>query len=386
MSEALKALHFDVEVGIDLTKAQMEQAMRKFGDHLDGSTAAVFYYSGHGFQFNGVNYIAAIDTKLTSERDVDYDVVDVTKLLRQMDAQRRVNLIFLDACRDNPFVNSLARSMAGKTRGMPFTRGLAPVDAGAGTLISYSTKDGSVASDGVGVHSPYTTALLEEINTPGLEVGLMLRRVRERVMRATNDQQVPWDYGSLLGEFYFAGPGSTGTRVAPLPPPPPQMASLTPPSRTPSRGDFASSVVFLTSQRGIEADTGAVFGPASDRLTRSLHAAGFDKIDVGAEADGRALASTGELKNSLINHRYVFLVTMSAADNGTNPLNDKIHSYGGVTSMRVYDANRKMFVYDKSTKGNRVNHSPDVGAADAVDAAADALTKDIAANIEKFAP
>jgi hypothetical protein len=142
---------------------------------------------------------------LKNERDLHWDSCDLTTVLKQMEGNNRVNLLFLDACRDNPLSQTLARGM-GESRSSAIGRGLAPMKAIAGTMISYSTKDGEVAADGKGKHSPYTEALLKHIQTPGVEIGLMLRKVRQEVISSTNNKQVPWEYGSLLGEFYFSGP------------------------------------------------------------------------------------------------------------------------------------------------------------------------------------
>ena len=211
----LKRLGFDVDLAVDLDRNAMEQALRRFGDKLEGAQVALFYYAGHGLQFNGVNYLVPVDARLVKERDLNYEAVDLGKVLKEMDAERRVNLVFLDACRDNPLSRTLARSLGAKRSLVG--RGLAPVDAAVGTLIAYATKDGDVAEDGAGEHSPYTQALLSQIGKPGLEVGLMLRRVREEVMRATGGKQQPWEYGSLVGEFYFLGP--TTVQVTPQPTP-----------------------------------------------------------------------------------------------------------------------------------------------------------------------
>lgn len=211
----LKRLGFDVDLAVDLDRNAMEQALRRFGDKLEGAQVALFYYAGHGLQFNGVNYLVPVDAKLVKERDLNYEAVDLGKVLKEMDAERRVNLVFLDACRDNPLSRTLARGLGAKRSLVG--RGLAPVDAAVGTLIAYATKDGDVAEDGAGEHSPYTQALLSQLGKPGLEIGLMLRRVREVVMRATGGKQQPWEYGSLMGEFYFLGP--TTVQVTPQPAP-----------------------------------------------------------------------------------------------------------------------------------------------------------------------
>jgi len=214
MGKVLKRVGFDVDVVVDATKSQMDQALRRFGNKLDGSNAAVFYYAGHGIQVDGVNYILPVDASLKNERDLTWEASDLTTVLKQMEGRDRVNLLFLDACRDNPLSQTLARSM-GENRSASIGRGLAPMKANAGTLISYSTKEGEVAVDGKGKHSPYTEALLKHIETPGVEIGLLLRKVREEVIAATKNKQVPWEYGSLLGEFYFTGPVTIQVQPAP---------------------------------------------------------------------------------------------------------------------------------------------------------------------------
>ena len=192
MGKVLKRVGFDVDVVVDATKSQMDQALRRFGNKLDGSNAAVFYYAGHGIQVDGVNYILPVDASLKNERDLTWEASDLTTVLKQMEGRDRVNLLFLDACRDNPLSQTLARSM-GENRSASIGRGLAPMKANAGTLISYSTKEGEVAVDGKGKHSPYTEALLKHIETQGVEIGLLLRKVREEVIAATKNKQVPWE-------------------------------------------------------------------------------------------------------------------------------------------------------------------------------------------------
>ncbi len=205
VGKALKRIGFDVDVVVDTTKQEMDQALRQFGNKLDGASAAVFFYAGHGIQIDGINYILPVDAALKNERDLHWEACDLTTVLKQMEGSNRVNLLFLDACRDNPLSQTLARSM-GQNRSSAIGRGLAPMKANAGTMIAYSTKEGEVAADGKGKHSPYTEALLKNIEMPGVEIGLMLRKVREEVITTTNSKQVPWEYGSLLGEFYFTEP------------------------------------------------------------------------------------------------------------------------------------------------------------------------------------
>jgi hypothetical protein len=212
---ALKRLDFDVEIGLDLTKSQTDEYVQRFGDRLMGAQVGLFYYAGHGLQVEGENYIAPVDARLLRERDLIYQAIPLENVLLEMEVVQRVNVVILDACRDNPLAEQLARNLRSRGRSGAVGRGLASIRATTGTLISYATKDGTIALDGSGHHSPYTKALLEHMETPGLEVGLMLRRVREKVMAVTNKKQVPWEYGSLIGEFYFAGQKPGGSFFQP---------------------------------------------------------------------------------------------------------------------------------------------------------------------------
>lgn len=218
MAAKLKRLGFDTELVNDGGKQAMEDAIRRFGSRSEGAYVALFFYAGHGMQANGVNYLVPVDAKLSSERDLKYQMIKLSDILDEMD-EAQVKLVFLDACRDNP----LSRSLAARNRSAGIGRGLAPVDAATGTLISYATKDGKTAEDGEGDHSPYTAALLAHAEDP-VDLAIMLRRVRERVVKATQSRQEPWEYGSLVGgELYLAGAGP-----APAAAPPPVAGGVDP--------------------------------------------------------------------------------------------------------------------------------------------------------------
>ena len=120
---------------------------------------ALFYYAGHGLQLDGNNYLVPVDAQLDDRADLDFGTIKLEAVLRQMTRNRSANLVFLDACRDNPLTKTLARSMA-SGRSANFGRGLARVEAGVGTLIAYATQPGNIALDGTGRHSPFTQALL----------------------------------------------------------------------------------------------------------------------------------------------------------------------------------------------------------------------------------
>jgi hypothetical protein len=206
IADALQQLGFSVQSGFDLDRAATEQALRAFGDRLGDADVALFYYAGHGLQVDTKNYIVPVDARLASENDLPFEAVDLTLVLSLMERRPRINLVFLDACRDNPLAQNLARSM-GASRSTAVSRGLAVAESGIGTLLVYATQPGNVARDGSGAHSPFTQGLLDYIATPDIEVQSMLRRVRRAVLQATGGKQVPWDHSSLTGDFFFVPRG-----------------------------------------------------------------------------------------------------------------------------------------------------------------------------------
>ena len=198
IAQALRKLGFDVVEGRDLDRPGMDNAIRQFSRKLDGADIALFFYAGHGLQVNGKNYLVPIDAKLERPGDLALDAVDIGNVLAQMEAEKRVNLIFLDACRDNPLARSLARSLG--TRSSAVGQGLASIQSAIGTMIAYATQPDNVALDGEGRNSPFTAALLKHLVTPGLEIGALMKRVRADVIAATREKQVPWDHSSLIGD------------------------------------------------------------------------------------------------------------------------------------------------------------------------------------------
>jgi tetratricopeptide (TPR) repeat protein len=198
IAQALRKLGFDVVEGRDLDRPGMDNAIRQFGRKLDDADIALFFYAGHGLQVNGKNYLVPVDAKLERPGDLALDAVDIGNVLAQMEAEKRVNLIFLDACRDNPLARSLARSLG--TRSSAVGQGLASIQSAIGTMIAYATQPDNVALDGEGRNSPFTAALLKHIVTPGLEIGTLMKRVRADVIATTRQKQVPWDHSSLVGD------------------------------------------------------------------------------------------------------------------------------------------------------------------------------------------
>jgi hypothetical protein len=216
IADALQRLGFAVQSGFDLDRAGTEQLLRRFGETLGDADVALFYYAGHGLQVDTKNYLVPVDARLAGENDLPFEAVDLTLVLALMERKPRINLVFLDACRDNPLAQNLARSM-GAARSAAVSRGLAIAESGIGTLLVYATQPGAVALDGDGAHSPFTQGLLDYIATPDIEVRQMLSRVRNDVLQATGGKQVPWDHSSLTGDFFFV---PRGLAIAAQPEPP----------------------------------------------------------------------------------------------------------------------------------------------------------------------
>lgn len=218
LTVALLELGFEVVEGYDLDATQMQQTLREFSQKVDGASVALFFYAGHGVQVDGRNYMLPVDAHLDSKDDLEFEAVDMNKVLVQLERQPRINVIILDACRNNPLADNLARAFRGSSRSVAGSGGgLAALDAVApGTLISFSTQPGATASDGAGRNSPYTSALLKYLRTPGLEVQAMMRRVGAEVVKQSQGAQVPWQNASLTTDFYFRPPkdGATAQQVA----------------------------------------------------------------------------------------------------------------------------------------------------------------------------
>ncbi len=215
IAKTLKDLGFELVGGgaqLDLNKPGFDRAVNAFGKQLAGADVAFFYYAGHGLQVRGANWLVPVDANPVNETDLDFQMVDVQLVLKQMEAAgTKLNLVVLDACRNNPFGGRGLRATSG---------GLAQMQAPEGTLISYATQPGNVAQDGAGADSPYTLALAETLNTPGMEVRNVFNQVGVKVKKATSGTQQPWLASSPIdGDFYFTG-GQAGM--------PPQIASVGP--------------------------------------------------------------------------------------------------------------------------------------------------------------
>jgi uncharacterized caspase-like protein len=204
IAETLKQVGFtSVTLQLDLAKDAFIATLRKFAEQAEGADWAMVYYAGHGMEVGGSNYLIPVDAKIASDLDIGLDAVALDQVRNVVGRAKRLRLIVLDACRDNPFASQMRRTLTASSRSV--SRGLAPVEPEAGSLIVYAAKDGETALDGMGQNSPFATALAKNLRTPGLEVRRLFDTVRDDVLDATNQRQQPFSYGSLSGrqDFYF---------------------------------------------------------------------------------------------------------------------------------------------------------------------------------------
>jgi hypothetical protein len=200
ISEQLRRLGFAVIDGRDLDRSAMQTALSRFAQRLKGTQAGLVYYSGHGLQINGQNFLVPIDFSLEGEL-IPFELIKVDDVVEALSYTNGVRLLVLDACRDNPFVDTLARNKG--TRGAGIMRGLARIERSQGMLIAYSTQANAIAADGTGRNSPFTAALVREMQVPGLEVATMFRHVAVEVNHETGGAQTPELSVSLLQDFYL---------------------------------------------------------------------------------------------------------------------------------------------------------------------------------------
>jgi hypothetical protein len=205
-----KAAGFEVDLRLDLDSNNMRRALREFSHTARDADVVVVFYAGHGIEMNGSNYLIPTDAKLEQDFDVEDETVSLDRVLATAEPAKRLRLVILDACRDNPFMRTMKRSVASRSIG----RGLARIEpTTTDTLVAFAAKAGSTAVDGAGANSPFTTALLKHVTTPGLDVRLALGRVHDDVLESTRRQQEPTIYGSLGGADMSLVPAATGSQA-----------------------------------------------------------------------------------------------------------------------------------------------------------------------------
>lgn len=209
VASTLRAAGFDVTIGVNVDRIGLEDTVRRFLRSTSNAEAGLIYYSGHGIQVGGQNFLVPVDATLETPYDVETQTMPLDLILNHLKQNSRVQLIFLDACRNNPF-NAQKFWMAEKLEPVGATRGLARIDSDLGSLIAFSTEPGQVALDGTGALSPYSESFIKRASEPNKEIRQVLTDVRRDVIAMTNGKQVPWENSSLMDSFYFI----------PAPPPP----------------------------------------------------------------------------------------------------------------------------------------------------------------------
>ena len=213
IAQRLRGIGFTVTEASDLGYQSLRETIRTFGQSAQGAEMALVYYAGHGLEVAGENWLVPVSAALNHERDLEYEAVSLTSILTAVQDAKRLRLVILDACRNNPLSDRLVRSAA--TRSV--ARGLARVEPTGDILVAYSAKHGTLAEDGpAGGNSPFAAALARNMDTPGLDVRIMLGKVRDDVRQATAGRQEPFTYGSVGGTTVALLPGSA-TAVAPPP-------------------------------------------------------------------------------------------------------------------------------------------------------------------------
>jgi hypothetical protein len=203
MASLLRNIGFDVVEGTNLARDKMTAKLLEFGQKAEGADVALFFYAGHGIAVNGTNYLLPVDADLKSEMDVKLGAaINVDLTLEQTMADAKVKLVFLDACRDNPFAAKIRSARA--TRSVSVESGLAEMKSGEGTLIAFATGPGQTALDGeAGTNSPFTRALMANIAAPGVEIQQAMTKVRAQVNEETSKNQLPWGHTNLIGSVYL---------------------------------------------------------------------------------------------------------------------------------------------------------------------------------------
>ncbi|MCY7376088.1 MAG: caspase family protein [Pyrinomonadaceae bacterium] len=202
MTVALQALGFEVISGIDQNRKQMMTKIREFGDKLNSQKGVgLFFYAGHGVQSNGQNYLVPVDADIPREDEINDSAINIGQVLAKFDtAGADMNIIILDACRNNPFAKEWSEFRAASSGD-----GIGKIVAPTGTILFYATQPGKAASDGAGRNGLFTEALLENIKKPNLEFDVMAKVVSRRVAEKSKQLQIPYKEGPNYSDFYFAG-------------------------------------------------------------------------------------------------------------------------------------------------------------------------------------
>jgi len=332
MSARLAALGFEVITAENADRDAMQRSILKFASKLQSETTGLFYYAGHGVQSRGRNHLLPVDAKVASERALRFESVDVQVVLEEMAfAGNRINIVILDACRNNPF----------ERRFRGGSRGLAAIDAARGTLVAYATAPGSVAADGDGSNGLYTSELLAALSVPNLKAEEVFKRVRVAVSNRTGGAQVPWESSSLTGDFVFNRRGEP-TRVAAAAP----AATIA--------SDHEALFWETINDSDQPDDYRAYLNQYPQGTFASLAQIRLSAMQRDAENDQPRSAADGPLKIAVLPfsgwHRW-------GKGNLYSLLNN--HERGVRYSIRNYGAHRLIYVYDHDGNGNDPVGDPD---------------------------
>jgi uncharacterized caspase-like protein len=353
LAAVLEKLGFTVIKGIDLDKSAMDRTVQQFAAALHGADAGVFFYAGHGLQVNGLNYLVPTDAALANAAAPDFELVRLDAVQRSMERESATNILFLDACRNNPLAHNLARSMG--TRSVEIGRGLAAVESGVGTLISFSTQPGNVAFDGNGRNSPFTAALLRQLAAPQDDLSSLLINVRNEVMSSTQNQQVPWEHSALRARFFFAAAHDTvpsTTSAMPAAAAPADTASSTAKSNPATPGPAKPSLAQLSLAAPTKTPRQAEPAQAPPIAAKAASAdlASPMPIDAGEIVKGRLAANKShywQIKAPA--GRYRVVLDVRRADDKSSNLIAAVESYdpdgqklGQLAGLNEIDVRRRL--------------------------------------------
>jgi uncharacterized caspase-like protein len=274
IADVFKQAKFDkVDLRNDLSVSDMRRAVREFAVTAADADLAVVYYAGHGIEVDGSNYLIPVDARLISDFDVEDETVSLDRILQALNPAKRLRLVILDACRDNPFSKTMKRSIGTRSVG----RGLAKIEpTTSDTLIAFAAKAGAVANDGDGSHSPFATALMKYIAAPGLDLRIAFGKVRDDVLKSTGNRQEPFVYGSLGGDT-----------VSLVPPPAAPVAVAPPPAPVDPNAEARRDYEFAAQIATKEA-WNSFLKAHPDGLYANLAHAAFDKLDAAEQASAKA--------------------------------------------------------------------------------------------------
>lgn len=321
LAQSLERLGFAVTRLGDITGAEMRGALRDFELAASGAEIALVYYAGHGMEMNGINYLIPVDAALKRDTHVEDEAVSLARVQRAVEGASTLRLVLLDACRNNPFVAQMERNEARRSIG----RGLARVEPPAQTLVAYAAKGGTTADDGDGDHSPYASALLEHMETPGLEINFLFRLVHDAVVEDTGGRQEPFVYGSLgATEIYLKPAVETPDEVA-GPTPPPTQAPL--PDAAPETSDHLADADYFAA---ITANTQEAYRAFLGKHPTSPRAAQVTAL-LSALVESQVWQSVGEQDTIAAYQRY-----LAAFPNGVYAADARIQM------ERLIDLNRQV--------------------------------------------